>query len=150
MDATHWLTGSHDHTVKLWDRATSEVALTLDGGSSINAVAFDREHIATGGDDQTARLFCRATGQVVLTLEGHDREVAAVAMDASHVFTGSVDSTARLWDRTTGEVVRTVGHDRHVWSVARVTRARLLSRAHTSSVAARPIHPPSFEHEIRT
>ena len=118
------LTGSYDHTARLWDAATGEAVATLTGHTDgVTAVAFspDGKRILTGSADRTAMLWDTATGKRLATLAGHGGFVWAVAFspDGARVITGSNDSTAKLWDAATGAAVATlVGHGGSVNAVA--------------------------------
>jgi len=106
-DGTRVLTGSYDHTARLWDAATGEAVATLAGHTApVLAVAFSRNgtRVVTGSEDKTARLWDAATGKSVATLTGHTGYVNAVTFspDGTRVLTGSWDNTARLWDAVTG------------------------------------------------
>jgi WD40 repeat protein len=101
-DGKRVLTGSDDHTARLWDAVTGNAVATFEGHKgSVDAVAFspDGKRVLTGSYDQTARLWDAATGAAVATFEGHSGTVYAVAFspDGKRVLTGSYDHTARLW-----------------------------------------------------
>jgi WD40 repeat protein len=52
------LSGSHDHTLKLWDVATTKELRTLTGHSDrVNSVAFSPDDRASGSDDHTLKLW---------------------------------------------------------------------------------------------
>ena len=58
-DGQRVLTGSADHTARLWDAATGEAVATLTGHTAaVSAVAFspDGKRVLTGSGDKTARL----------------------------------------------------------------------------------------------
>ena len=123
-DGTRVLTGSDDHTARLWDAATGKTLATLAGHTShVSAVAFspDGTRVLTGSWDKTARLWDAATGKAVATLVGHTDYVTVVAFSphSTRVLTGSGDNTARLWDAATGKSLATLtGHTGYVLAVA--------------------------------
>jgi predicted NACHT family NTPase len=101
-DGTRILTGSEDHTGRLWEAATGTAIATLDEHAGVVwAVAFspDGTGVLTGSWDHTARLWDAATGEAMATLTGHTEGLWAVAFspDGTHVLTGSGDKTARMW-----------------------------------------------------
>jgi WD40 repeat protein len=101
------LTGSDDHTARLWDAATGEPkGPPLLHKDEVRAVAFspDSRAVLTGSDDHTARLWDAATGLPKGPPLLHQSTVRAVAFspDGRAVLTGSADHTARLWDAATG------------------------------------------------
>jgi WD40 repeat protein len=121
-DGSKLASGSHDHTVRVWDVATGQVKHTLKGHSGlVNSVAFSRDgsKLASGSLDCTVRVWDVATGQVEHTLEGHTRRVNSVAFsrDGSKLASGSGDrmafdpsddATVRVWDVATGQVEHTL------------------------------------------
>ena len=121
-DGKQVLTGSHDETAKLWDRANGKLIRTFQGHTSyIDSVAFsmDGKLILTGSLDKTARLWDVSTGKEIRAFEGHTGRIPSVAFspDGKLILTGSFDKTARLWDVSSGKEIRAFrgGHrrDRH-------------------------------------
>ena len=81
-DGKQVVSGSGDHTVRLWDAATGAAVQTLEGHTdSVSSVAFspDGKQVVSGSDDETVRLWDAATGAAVQTLEGHTDSVSSVA-----------------------------------------------------------------------
>ena len=110
-DGKQVLTGSHDETAKLWDRASGKLIRTFQGHTSyIDSVAFspDGKLILTGGQEKTARLWDVTTGKEIRAFEGHTGRIRSVAFspDGKLLLTGSVDKTARLWDASSGKEIR--------------------------------------------
>jgi WD40 repeat protein len=102
------ITGSQDHTARLWDAATGQpIGRTLTHGNWVRAVAFspDGKTVITGSWDKSARLWDAATGQPIGPPLTHQGLVYAVAFspDGKTVITGGADKTARLWDVATGQ-----------------------------------------------
>ena len=130
-DGRRMVTGSWDHTAKIWDAATSKELLTIEGHlDGVNCVAFspDGQRIVTGsGDvfmttaDHTAKVWDATSGKQLLTLKGHSGGIRSVAFspDGRRIVTGSSDRTAKVWDAATGqELLRLIGHTDEVASVA--------------------------------
>jgi WD40 repeat protein/serine/threonine protein kinase len=115
---------SSDHTVRVWDAATSQQLRTLRGHSAwVWGVAFspDGRYLASTSRDRTVKLWDWATGQVVRTLSGHTDGVLGVAFspDGRYLVSTSRDWTAKRWETATGkEVCKYTGHLNHVTSVA--------------------------------
>ncbi|MFD4644833.1 hypothetical protein ACFWO9_00670, partial [Streptomyces sp. NPDC058441] len=109
------VTGSDDHTVRVWDLTTGRTVAVLAGHTdSVNAVAtaeVDGRPVAvTGSDDHTVRVWDLTTGDPVgEPLTGHTDWVNAVAIaqanDRTVAVTASDDRTVRVWDLTTGHPV---------------------------------------------
>ena len=127
------VTGSTDHTVRVWDLTTgTAVGPPLTGHTGkvaavATAVLPDGRAVAvTGSWDATVRVWDLTTGTPVgPPLTGHTSMVAAVATavlpDGRAVaVTGSWDATVRVWDLTTGTPVGPplTGHTSMVAAVA--------------------------------
>jgi len=96
-------TGGSDGIIRLWDAATLDPGLVLEGhGGRVCGLAFtpDGATVASASEDGTARLWNVATGEPLLDLAGHTAGVEriAIAPDGRHVATGSGDGTARIWE----------------------------------------------------
>ncbi|KAJ5085578.1 hypothetical protein N7532_010349 [Penicillium argentinense] len=124
--------GSHDRTIRLWDRATGSLQQTLEGHTDlVRSVAFssDGRLLASGSADNTVRLWERATGALQQSLEGHSSMVSSVAFSPDNrlLASGSFDHTMQLWDTATGAMQQTLkGHMSLVQSVAFSPDGRLL------------------------
>jgi tetratricopeptide (TPR) repeat protein len=102
-DGRSVLTGSHDHTARLWDAATGHPlgpALRHQNGIWSAAFSPDGKMVVTGSYDNTVRLWDAATGRPLGPPLRHDGWVYKVAFspDGRTLLTGCSDRTARLWD----------------------------------------------------
>lgn len=122
-----WLvTGSADHTAKIWEAATGREVRTLPQHTGIvRAVAWspDGRLIATGSEDTTVVVWDAAAGVVLHTLRGHDRIVRATTFtpDGRQLLTGAEDGTIRAWDPATGKEVAMLRGHRDAVSVLAVS-----------------------------
>jgi WD40 repeat protein/tetratricopeptide (TPR) repeat protein len=160
------LTGSADHTARLWSAATGkELTPPLRHQGEVYAVAFspDGKTVLTGSWGGTinkpwgeARLWSSATGQELtppLRFQGIVRAVA-LSPDGKAVLTGSEDGTARLWSAATGkELTPPLRHKAEVLAVVFSPDGKAVLTAsadHTArlwSVATgKPLTPP-LEHQ---
>ena len=81
-DGRRILTGSEDHTARIWDAETGEQLHELRGHDTrVLAAAFspDGERVVTASSDQTARVWDASTGEIVAVLRGHDARVSGAA-----------------------------------------------------------------------
>ncbi len=117
------VTGSWDHSAKIWDIASGNAIRKLDGVHKgyVNSVEFspDGALVLTSSDDGTAQLWDVAAGKPVQPMfRGHGGlrvRQARFSSDGSKVLTTSNDKTARIWDARTGKsLVTLVGHE---WAV---------------------------------
>ena len=103
-DGKRVASGSHDHTICVWDVETGAVISgPFEGHSSaVRSVAFspDGKRVASGSHDNTIRVWDAEMGAVVSgPLEGHSSIVSSVAfpLDGKHGTSGSYGRTIRMW-----------------------------------------------------
>ena len=153
-DDRYVLTGSRDHTAKLWEVNTGREVRAFSGHSqTVRSVAFspDGRYVLTGSEDRTAKLWEANTGRMVRTFSGHSNTVNSVAfsLDGRYVLTSSQDRTAKLWEVSTGREVRAFsGHSNSVWSVAFSPDGRYLLTGSTDQTAK--LWEVSTGREVRT
>ncbi|KAM3549928.1 hypothetical protein MY1884_008501 [Beauveria asiatica] len=102
-DAILLVSGSLDHTIRIWDARTCEVIRTLkghDGRVMSTGFSFDARFVVSGALDSTVKIWHTKTGTEFRTLRGHVRGVtsAAFSHDATLVVSGSLDHTIKIWD----------------------------------------------------
>ncbi|MGD9636574.1 MAG: WD40 repeat domain-containing protein, partial [Pirellulales bacterium] len=121
-DGKFVVTGSWDHSAKIWDAQTGHAIRKLEGGHTgyVNTAEFspDGKLVLTASDDGTARLWDVATGQPNgIVFKGHkDRVLSATfSPDGTRVLTTSGDKLARLWDARTGALEKELSG--HRWAV---------------------------------
>lgn len=115
------ISSASDNTVKLWETATSEQKLSLDGidFTGCLAVSADGNTVAVGEADHTVRLWDLMTGEEFQTLRGHDASISVLAFspDAKTLGSASVDNTVMLWDLTTAKRKRTIKYENRVSAI---------------------------------
>jgi small GTP-binding protein len=118
------VSGSDDHTVRVWNIETRRCVATLKGHTAeVFSVALtpDGRRAISGSSDRTVQIWNVETGEWVTTLRGHTSAVLSVALssDGRMAVSGSDDNTVRVWNIETGQCVATLeGHTAEVWSVA--------------------------------
>jgi U3 small nucleolar RNA-associated protein 13 len=124
------LSGSKDHSVRLWSLSDRSCVTTLVGHSdSVSAVAFvpNSDLILSGSSDKTLKLWRPSsdplTKSAVSSVIAHSKEITSIAVSADGLLaaTGSTDKTAKLWDLSAGSLALAgslSGHRRGVSCVA--------------------------------
>jgi WD40 repeat protein len=102
-DGKRVVTGSFDHTARVWEVATARPLLTLRGHrGAVMSVVVDPAGttLATAGIDTSIKLWNPASGKLRVTLLGHKSWVNAVAFSAQghELYSASSDGTVRIWD----------------------------------------------------
>ncbi len=116
-DRSKIITGTYEKKIRIWDAATGDQLLTLEGHEkSTLPVAFSRDgcYAASGSLDRTVRIWNVNTGEIAGVFDRHTDNILSVAFHPSgkYVASGSLDQTIRLWDIEKGEIKRTfVGHN---------------------------------------
>jgi WD40 repeat protein len=115
-DGGRIVTASDDGTASVWDAASGQQLLTLQGqGASLQKASYspDGSRIVAASDDGTASVWDAASGQQLLTLQGHGSGLfgASYSPDGARIVTASGDTTAIVWDAASGEQLLTLqGH----------------------------------------
>ncbi|SAM01415.1 hypothetical protein [Absidia glauca] len=109
FDDTKIITGSRDHTIKIWDMSSYQCVQTLHGHrASVLCLQFNDKIMVSGSSDMTLIIWDMATLRPVKTLQGHTAGVLDVSFDDRYIVSSSKDATIRIWDVTTGDLLRTI------------------------------------------
>jgi WD40 repeat protein/transcriptional regulator with XRE-family HTH domain len=117
------LTGSTDHTLKLWEVETGNCLQTFVGHiDGVRSVAFspDGKTIASGSIDRTIKLWQIETGNCIGTLTAHQGMILDLAFSpgGSILTSASMDRTLRLWHVASGQCIKILGrHTKPVWAL---------------------------------
>jgi WD40 repeat protein len=107
-DGKRAVTGSRDHTVRIWDLSKAAADRTLEGHQgTVLAVAVspDGKRVASAGADHLVRVWDPATGDIVAMLQGHTGDVVGLAfLPDGHLLSAAGDGLRR-WDVAKEETV---------------------------------------------
>ena len=142
-------TASMDGSARVWDMATGEELLRIEGHEVVSdfftgvlgiAYSPDGRMIATSGGDGKIRTWDAATGEALLTLDDWDNWATWVAFspDGSMLASGGELSNITIWDPQSGQELLSFPAafpDRNIiWRIAFSPDGRLLAVSGTSGV----------------
>lgn len=105
------VSGSYDHTVRVWRISTGEVIHRLAGHSQkVYSVVLDnqRNRCISGSMDNLVKVWSLETGQCLFNLEGHSSLVGLLDLSHDRLVSAAADSTLRIWDPETGQCKSTL------------------------------------------
>jgi WD40 repeat protein len=103
-DGRKIISGSSDHTLRIWEFRTGNEFGILQGHSdSVNAVALNSEGlVVSGSDDGSVRIWDLETRTEVARLSTDARSIKAVALlPSGEIIAGTNDASVRFWKRRT-------------------------------------------------
>jgi WD40 repeat protein len=95
------VTGSRDHTVKIWNLKTGRVIRTLEAHTGFVfavSVSPDGKHIASAGGDRAVRVWEVASGKLVALLEGHTASVIGLKFLSNVELLSAGEDGLRIWN----------------------------------------------------
>ncbi len=112
-----FLSGSEDHTVRLWD-ANSETGYKalrkyVGHSAAVTVVGFANSSVSISGSaDGKANMWDRRSKTGILSFEGHAGPITSLCFMKEIVCTASADSSIRVWDlrATTKDPLRELHH----------------------------------------
>ena len=112
------LSGSQDHTLRLWDLASGESRVLTGHTAGVTALAIlpDGLRALSGSEDTTLALWDLESGRKLRTLRTHTESVTALALmpDGHHALSASLSASRNrnplLWNLETGESTEATIH----------------------------------------
>lgn len=146
-DGAYAVTGSNDHTVRIWrtqpGRQVAELRLpALSNGLSPPQFSPDGRSVLITGSDGQARIWgWQSPGGATMLAGARDITRATFAPDQQHVVSGHANGAIRVWDVRTGRLVSTLaglGRDAWVNSIANDSRDRVAVGSDKAGCASGP------------
>jgi WD40 repeat protein len=112
-DGRRIVSGSNDHSLKVWDMESGAELATLKGHTYLVnccAISPDSKRIVSGSDDYTLKVWDMESGAELATLKGHTWNVkcCAISPDGKRIVSGSWDRTLKVWDIESGAELATL------------------------------------------
>lgn len=96
-----WLTGSYDHSVRVWDKRSGEAGLTLDHGSPVESVVvLPSGTIAISAGSNKIKVWDLHRGSLLSMLSNHQKTVSCLAVcgEGTRLMSGSLDHQVKMYD----------------------------------------------------
>lgn len=117
-----WISGSYDHTVRLWDTRSNECVSTLEHGAPVeDCLVFPGGGILVTAGGREVKIWDLVGGfRLLETLSNHHKTVTTLAYDSwrSRLFTGGLDHQVKIYDTTTYKVAHSIKYNAPILSVA--------------------------------
>lgn len=105
------VSGSYDHSVRVWRISTGETIHRLTGHTSkVYSVVLDyvRHRCISGSMDNMVKIWSLDTGSLMYTLDGHSSLVGLLDLNSDRLVSAAADSTLRIWDPENGQCKATL------------------------------------------
>ena len=105
------ISGSYDHSVRVWRISTGETVHRLQGHmQKVYSVVLDhkRNRCISGSMDNLVKVWSLDTGSVLYNLEGHSSLVGLLDLQQDRLVSAAADSTLRIWDPENGHCKSTL------------------------------------------
>jgi len=135
-DRSILITGSEDHTARIWSTQTDDTeCLGVLGGHTgyITCVASSDVFVLTGSGDGTIRKWDMASCECLFTYEGHESIINRLICDGEFIFSSSFDKTVRAWLFDTSEIESASKASKASESASKAACVRVF-RGHTGGV----------------
>ncbi|MBN3300359.1 UTP15 protein, partial [Amia calva] len=117
-----FITGSYDHTVKVFDARTERGVMTMDHGQPVESVLlFPSEGLLVSAGGRYLKVWDMLKGgQQLVSLKNHHKTVTCLCLSSSgqRLLSGSLDRHVKVYSTTTYKVVHSFDYASSILSVA--------------------------------
>ncbi len=141
LDGKHIVTGSDDHTARVWDAATGREVSRVKHDDAVFGVDFSPsgEWVASGGgwNDRSVRVWDPLTGRESMRIN-HEGPIWSVCFsrDGHYIASGGGDGIAQVWDVRTRKLVASIHHGKTIFQVVFSRDGRILATASNDGTAS--------------
>uniref|UniRef100_A0A8C9RVF8 U3 small nucleolar RNA-associated protein 15 homolog n=1 Tax=Scleropages formosus TaxID=113540 RepID=A0A8C9RVF8_SCLFO len=117
-----FITGSYDHTVKVFDSRKERSVMTMDHGQPVESVLlFPSEGLLVSAGGRYVKVWDMLKGgQVLVSLKNHHKTVTCLCMSSTgqRLLSGSLDRHVKVYSTTTYKVVHNFDYAASILSIA--------------------------------
>lgn len=115
------LTGSYDHTVKLWDTRSNECTLTVDHGDPVESVLLypNCGMCVSSGSNYIKVWDILAGGRLLFNISNHQKNITTMCFDGSHtrLLSASLDRHVKVYDTSDFSVTSSMDYPSAILSM---------------------------------
>lgn len=115
-----WVSGSYDHTVKIWDTRTRQATITHDHGFAVEDVLVlpSGGLIVSAGDNQI-KVWDVLAGKLLHCFSNHQKAITSLALDStgSRLLSASLDHHVKFYDISSFSVTHSMKYEQPVMCV---------------------------------
>ncbi|NXH22732.1 UTP15 protein, partial [Bucco capensis] len=122
VNADVFITGSYDHTVKLFDARTKSSVMTIDHGQPVESVLlFPSGGLLVSAGGRYVKVWdVLKGGQLLVSLKNHHKTVTCLCLNSSgqRLLSGSLDRHVKIYSTTSYKVVHSFNYATSILSLA--------------------------------
>ncbi|XP_053147248.1 U3 small nucleolar RNA-associated protein 15 homolog [Hemicordylus capensis] len=138
LNADIFVTGSYDHTVKVFDTRTEKSVMTIEHGQPVESINLFPSGglLVTAGGRYVKVWDILKGGQLLVSLRNHHKTVTCLCLSSSgqRLLSGSLDRHVKVYSTTSYKVVHSFNYDASILSLALAPEDEMLVVGMTSGI----------------